>query len=102
MSSILKLMPSETVLCGSWLNGNDVLIADEVCSRIAYLLEHELRQVAVDDSGWASLYVDPADGRFWELSFPKSEMHGGGPPMLTCIGGGEAASRYQLPPPPTA
>ncbi len=28
------------------------------------------------------LYRDPADNRLWELSYPNSALHGGGPPML--------------------
>jgi len=34
---------------------------------------------ATDYNGWDVLYLDPADGRYWERILPSSEMHGGGP-----------------------
>jgi hypothetical protein len=32
-----------------------------------------------DQSGWDALYVDPATGKFWELTYPQGHLHGGGP-----------------------
>ncbi len=31
------------------------------------------------------LYIDNDDNRYWELTYPKVYMHGGGPPTLICI-----------------
>jgi hypothetical protein len=53
--------------------------------RILQLIRDELVKIATDISGWRVLYRDPKDSRLWELSYPQSEMHGGGPPKLTCI-----------------
>jgi hypothetical protein len=71
---------------------------DNVCARIKWLTERRLRKIATDpdSGGWLTLFLDPWDGRFWERSYPKSEMHGGGPPTLTCITEEEAAERYEI------
>jgi hypothetical protein len=49
------------------------------------LIEHHLKRVGEDPSGWNILYRDPSDGRYWELIFPHSELQGGGPPTLCQI-----------------
>jgi hypothetical protein len=42
----------------------------------------DLEQVADKEGGWTILYRHRKTGEFWELSCPKSEMHGGGPRRL--------------------
>jgi Immunity protein 27 len=54
-------------------------------TRIQQLIRDELVKIARDLSGWRVLYRDPKDARLWELSYPHSEMHGGGPAKLTWI-----------------
>jgi hypothetical protein len=54
-------------------------------TRIQQLIRDELVKIARDLSGWRVLYRDPKDARLWELSYPHSEMHGGGPAKLTRI-----------------
>jgi hypothetical protein len=54
-------------------------------TRIQQLIRDELVKIAKDSSGWRVLYRDPKDSRLWELSYPQSELHGGGPSKLTCI-----------------
>jgi hypothetical protein len=54
-------------------------------TRIQQLIGDELVKIAKDVSGWRVLYRDPNDERPWELSYPHSEMHGGGPAKLTWI-----------------
>jgi len=53
-----------------------------------------LSKVARDSSGWDSLYVDPSDNRFWELTYPESASHGGGPPHLKCLSRMEVREKY--------
>jgi hypothetical protein len=90
----MKLNPSETELNGNWIiQGGDV-VADKVCSRIETLTEKYLQQVGTDQSGWDQLYLDPADGRLWELLYLQSEMQGGGPPTLRVVGLEEAKAKY--------
>ena len=47
-----------------------------------------------DASGWDVLFRDPTDGRLWELIYPQSEPHGGGPPQLRCLTADEARQKY--------
>jgi len=51
--------------------------------RIHCLTVNYLENIA--KNGWGALYKDPKDNRFWELTYPKSEMQGGGPPLLKNI-----------------
>jgi len=73
---------SETIIRGNWEMVNGRMIEDGVCRRIRSLIEVSLQQVAVSKDGWEKLFLDPSDGRYWELSYPESKMHGGGPPTL--------------------
>lgn len=43
------------------------------------------QKIGHDWSGWDTLYRDPASGELWEIIYPKSEMHGGGPRELKAI-----------------
>lgn len=68
--------------------------ADENCRRIEELTQVYLHEVARDESGWDVLYIDSADGRFWELTYPDSESHGGGPPRLAWLSRDQAKEKY--------
>ncbi|WP_133470152.1 Imm27 family immunity protein [Paraglaciecola marina] len=37
-----------------------------------------LVKVATDDSGWNALYLNKIDNQYWVLTYPRSEVHGGG------------------------
>jgi hypothetical protein len=78
-------MPYETEITGQWIISEDRVIADATCQRIADLIAGYLVEIGKDPSGWNTLSRDQFDGRFWELIYPRSEMHGGGPPQLRCI-----------------
>jgi len=67
----------------------------EDSQRIRWLIDAHLVRVTTDASGWRVLYRDPSDDRLWELSYPRSEMHGGGPPKLTCIPRQQAEAVYK-------
>jgi hypothetical protein len=82
---MIAIAPTETVLEGRWHIVGGVIRADDVAIRIEQLVEDHLKFVASREGGWTRLYRDPADGRYWELSYPSSEMHGGGPPRLETI-----------------
>jgi Immunity protein 27 len=90
------LHPNETALVGKWIFENERMTADMTCHRIEWLLKHHLQQVAISPHGgdWEVLYRDPDDGRYWEKTYPQSEMHGGGPPMLRTIASGEVNDKY--------
>jgi hypothetical protein len=94
----MNLGPDETDLVGNWIQGSDGVVSDSVEKRINQLIADHLRKVAVspESGGWEVLYRDPLDGRYWELTFPHSEMHGGGPRRLTCIPLDQMNAKYRL------
>ncbi len=76
-------MADEEALVGRWVVRDNEVIADEVCQTINHLISTRLRRVAEREGGWTVLYEDPIDKSYWELTYPHSEMQGGGPPKLT-------------------
>jgi hypothetical protein len=90
----MKLADSEIDLLGAWQLKGEKLVADRICARIEWLIRNHLVQLGADSSGWDELYRDPDDGRLWELTWPKSEMHGGGPPRLTHLSADAARGKY--------
>jgi hypothetical protein len=89
-----RLQPDETDLLGKWTFLNGRMWADPTTERIEVLVDRHLQKIATDWSGWETLYRDPQDGRYWEHTYPQSEMHGGGPPRLTNISFDEAKAKY--------
>ena len=95
-SPISELTPAEVELRGEWLVQKDrSVIADSTEQRIEWLTTQKLERVAHDSSGWEILYRDPRDGRLWELTYPRGEMHGGGPRRLHVLSRDEAAAKYE-------
>jgi len=90
----MRLAAHETDLAGAWQMTRDKIAADPACERIEWLISQHLVQLGGDSSGWYELYRDPNDGRLWELCWPQSEMHGGGPPRLSCLTIEAARSKY--------
>ena len=77
--------PMETKLVGKWEMVNGKPFADPISRKINMLISGMLVRVGSTDDGWTVLYKDPDDGRFWELTYPQSEYHGCGPPVLTWL-----------------
>ena len=90
----MRIRAEENEIAGGWTNAQGHTEADDNCNRITELTSKFLREIARDSSGWDTLYVDPEDGRFWELTYPNSEMHGGGPPHLKCLSRTEVREKY--------
>lgn len=90
----MNLTPQDTDLVGQWLMKKDAVVADATCARIEWLVANQLVLLGADSSGWDELYRDPDDERLWELTWPQSEMQGGGPPRLTRIAGDAAQRKY--------
>ena len=88
--------PNETSIVGEWLLVDNQLVADSLCSRIENLVAGYLERLAVSPDGWSTLYRDPSDGRLWEHYYPKSELHGGGPPTLKVIDKRNAMRKYRV------
>ena len=92
----MKIASSEQFMIGKWTVHDNEVSADEVCRRIESLIVEYLLHVATDPSGWESLYRDPEDHRLWELTYPQSEMHGGGPPALRQVAFEFATEKYGI------
>jgi Immunity protein 27 len=90
----MPIRPQETSIVGSWYVTEGRNIADENTKRIEELRRSELVEVASSADGWDTLLRDPSDGRLWELTYPSSQMHGGGPPTLNALSRKAAASKY--------
>lgn len=82
---MIRIKPNEIQLQGGLKAGDCPPEFDEVSERIFFLVQDYLIPITSDDSGWNCLYQDPADLRYWELSYPVSELHGGGAPSLKNI-----------------
>lgn len=89
-----SLAPEETRLVGQWQSVRGAIQADPVAERIKSLVRDSLVRVGSTVDGWDTLYRDPIDGRLWELIYPQSAMHGGGPPSLVVIAASDAAQKY--------
>ena len=94
----MKLKPEETELIGKWETVNGGVRGDGTCERIEWLKTNHLQEVAISKQwgGWETLFKDPDDGRYWEQTYPQSEVQGGGPPRLTHLSVEEAQSKYEL------
>lgn len=92
----MKLKADETELVGGWTEDPASSLNDAVTQRINDLVKHELQHIAADASGWDHLYRDPSDGRLWELVYPNSGWHGGGPPLLRVISLDLARDKYGI------
>lgn len=94
----MKLQPQEVELVGNWIAENGKVRGDPVCERIRWLAAHHLRKITVSPQygAWETLFQDPDDGRYWEQTYPQSEMQGGGPPALKYLSAEQARTKYQL------
>jgi hypothetical protein len=91
----MSIGPEETLIEGSWVMENGRMSADEAEKRINGLVKSDLEYLASASGCWEILYKDPRDGRYWERSFPQSEMQGGGPKLLRNLSVEEARSKYR-------
>jgi hypothetical protein len=92
----IEISPLESALSGSWQLQNGKPAADEVARRIDRLVNDHLVLLATSSDGWSRLYKDPNDGRFWELTYPESHLHGGGAPQLLALDPTVALALYTL------
>ena len=87
------LEPHETLLTGQSRDGTG-RAADDVDERIFWLVTKRLLPRGRSPDGWTALFLDPRDGRFWELTFPHGSLFGGGPRQLTWVSRTDAEERY--------
>jgi hypothetical protein len=93
----MKMLHADEVeLIGQWHSDAGKISADDTCHRIGHLIQERLIRIATDSTGWRTLYRDPQDSRLWELNYPQNEIHGGGPPRLTCVSSEYAEAIYAV------
>ena len=90
----MPIANTETLIEGSWEFVRGHMIANGAVERIRSLVRHELTKVAVSKDGWETLYQDPQDGRYWELTYLYPEMQGGGPESLRFIDDQAAQQKF--------
>ena len=92
----MKINAQETQLVGKWIMQQGQIKGDSTCERIRDLTSNHLRRVAVSkqSGAWETLFQDPDDGRYWEQTYPESQLHGGGPPTLTHLSKDQAETKY--------
>ncbi len=84
------------VMIAKWEFVGGKLTIDATGEEIERMVEHDLRRVADKDDGWTILYRNSKDGTHWELSFPHSGMHGGGPKQLREVGADELLREWSM------
>lgn len=73
------IYPHETLIEGKWIIEDNRAKADATVDRIEVLLVGHLIKLTSASTGKEELYLDPADGRLWQLAFSREEMPGGAP-----------------------
>lgn len=71
-----------TNLTETWVFADGNMTAGGDATEIDRLLTAELEQIGTTDGGWRRLFRHRADGSLWQLDYPQSELHGGGPRRL--------------------
>src|SRR4029453_14471605 len=91
-----KLSPTEHDLIGNWVVAEGGVGTDHTAKRMEWLTTHVLEKAGDSPQygAWETLFRDPVDGRSWERTYPKSEMHGGGPPRLRIIPAEQTRAKY--------
>lgn len=92
-----RLEPNESRLLEAWVVNGSTIFRDAVGDRIDWLLANGMEKVAIDSSGWSTLYVDTGDRRMWEVTYPQSELQGGGPRLLQIVKPEDAKERFDYP-----
>ena len=88
------LRPDERELVGGWTDEDSGSSPDAVDQRIFFLVTRRLEKRALVHGGWDQLFLDPRDGRLWELTFPRGSLFGGGPRRLAVIAPEDARAKY--------
>jgi hypothetical protein len=91
-----KISKEEILIKGKWVIEKGEIKKDVNSLRIEWLIQHHLKWVSKDCSGWLNLYQDPHDGRYWELLYEDSDSHCGGPPSLKQIPKAQVKERYRI------
>jgi hypothetical protein len=81
-------MSSSTELNDIWSFEDGRMIARGDADAIDDMLATKLNKIRTEEGGWTIIYRHRTTGQLWELRYPKSEMHGGGPRRLRLLAEG--------------
>ena len=90
------ILEFENKLEGKWIYENNEIKKDATTLRIEWLTTNYLKKITTDETGWCTLYINPSDNKFWELTYPESDSHGAGAPSLTNITIDEVTKKYSV------
>jgi hypothetical protein len=71
-------------------------LAEPTSVKIEQLIENHLVQIAHRNGGWTTLYQDPIDLSYWELSYPRGQKDSSGPLLLTQVSPEIVKAKYHF------
>jgi hypothetical protein len=74
----------EKEIIGKWVFKDGKMVADSNCELIESMIKNDLTEIKISEDGWTKRYQH-TNKSIWELTYPESHLHGGGPPKLTRI-----------------
>ena len=74
----------EEKLIGKWTFKDGKIVADSNCDLIDSMIKNDLKQIKISKDNWTKIYKH-SNGSMWRLTYPESNLQGGGPPSLTKI-----------------
>jgi hypothetical protein len=74
----------EKEIIGKWVFKDGTMVADANCQLIDSMIKNDFEEIEYSKDGWTRRYKH-TNGSIWELSYPESHLHGGGPPKLSRI-----------------
>lgn len=92
-----KLQAHEVKLQATLKHNGFEMENDTIGERMQFLISNYLIEIATDSSGWFKLFRDPANNRYWELSYSESGLQGDGAALLVCISEHDAKAKYSFP-----
>jgi hypothetical protein len=81
----LRRMASSEDLRDVWYAEDGKVIAREDAAAIDEMLATKLEEVRTEEGGWVVIFRHRDTNQLWELSYPQSELHGGGPRRLRLV-----------------
>ncbi len=86
MAESTQLMTPAEDLRDIWVSEDGKPAARGDAAIIDEMPAAKLEEVGTDVSGWLVIFRHRETNQLWELSYPQSELHGGGPRRLRLIG----------------
>lgn len=87
---------SKQIITGKWIKEGKNIIKDSNCALIKKKLTNDLIKVAISIDGWDILFKGRNFDLYWELTYPQSELHGGGPARLESFNYNEIKNKYSM------